>query len=397
MNNDASSKGMFDLPIQPKKSTAIEPEADMDLAIEHVKSSVGTLAATQNYPDRSSAGEKPQSSKSPVVENFLPSPNRLLALGSLGLVGALGVGAGASTLIPYRTTVNVQAMVEPVENVQSIQSGLGGVVDAIYVQEHDTIQPGQEIATFRNAALQAEVDQIKAKIAGTEEHITQIDSQLNALKKRRSAETNWLQQLTIEGVEDDKNSSQYNASKEWLLRHRNDLETQLRENRNELAKAEQQIDNLTIRAAHAGSIYQLGLNRPGQIVSANETIANVVPDGAALEIQALVPATQIDTVEIGAPTRMHLASCAFLSFGSLQGQVTSVEPVQTDAAITPNPSATRSEPAYLVTVETSSKNLQSGSRTCELLPGMEGELKIITQQEQLLTFILRRLRLKTSI
>ena len=395
MNNDASSQGMFDLPIQPKPSTAIEPAANMDLAIEHVKSSLGALAVTQDYSSRHLPGEKPQASKSPVVNNFLPSPNRLLALGSLGLVGALGVGAGASTLIPYRTTVDVQAVVEPVENVKSIQSGLGGVVDAIYVQEHDTIQPGQEIATFKNAALQAKIDQSKAKIASIEEQITQIDSQLKALEKRRSAETNWLQQLTVEGLEGRKDLSQYNASRKWLLEHRSDLETQLRENRNQLAKVQQQVDSLTIRAPYEGSIYELGLNRPGQTVSANETIAKVVPDGAALEIQALVPATQINSVEIGYPAQMNLASCAFLSFGSLQGQVSSVEPVQIDAGT--NPSAIRLDPSYLITVETNAKNLQSGSRTCELSPGMKGELEIITKQEQLLTFILRRLRLKTSI
>ena len=393
MNNDASSKGKFDLPVQP--STAIEPATNMDLAIEQVKSTLGTLAATPDYSPRQPPREKPQASKSSVVDNSLPSPNRLLALGGLGLVGALGIGAGASTLIPYRTTVDVQAVVEPVEDIQSIQSGLGGVVDAIYVQEHDTIQPGQEIATFKNAALQAKVDQIKAKIAGTAEHITQINSQLNALEKRRSAETNWLQQLTVEGLEGREELLQYSASRKWLLEHRSNLETQLRENRNQLAKVQQQVDSLTIRASYEGSIYELGLNRPGQTVRANETIAKVVPDGAPLEIQAWVPATQINTVEIGSPAQMNLASCRFLSFGSLQGQVSSIEPGQIETGT--NPSAIPLESSYLVTVETNAKNLQSGSRTCELSPGMQGELKIITKQEQLLTFILRRLRLKNRI
>ena len=111
--DDASSNSMFDLPLEAIKSAAIQPVSDVDFAIERTdrsvdvsdlalkrsESLVGTLAATQNYQSRqTSSSEEFQSLTPPVVTNFLPSPNRLLVFGSLGLVGALSLGAVASAI-----------------------------------------------------------------------------------------------------------------------------------------------------------------------------------------------------------------------------------------------------------------------------------------------------------
>ncbi len=396
-HDDASSNSMFDLPVQAKKSTAIDQVTDIELAIGQGTSSVSPLAATKDFQTRQASAETSQPLTSPVVDNFLPSPNRLLALGSLGLIGALGAGAIASTLVTHRTTINAQAVVQPVDNVQLIQSGLGGVIEAIYVQEHDILKPGQEIASFDNPSIQTKLAQIEAQIAETEEHIAQIDGQLKALEERRLAEISWLQQLTAEGLASSNNLSQFTSSRAWLLDRKNALKTRLKEQRNQLERTQQQVDGLIIRSPKEGSIYGLELDRLGQAVSANETIAKIVPSGVALEVKALIPETQIKNVEVGYPARINLSQCAVLSFGSLPGQVTSVEPVSPDIGVNLTQSATSPEKIYRVAVETNAKSLHSSSHTCELLPGMEGELTIITKQEKLLHFFLRKLRLKASI
>nr|MBX2864871.1 HlyD family efflux transporter periplasmic adaptor subunit [Leptolyngbyaceae cyanobacterium MAG.088] len=370
-HDDAFSNSVFDLPDQVTKSTAIEPVTDIDLAIEQAKSPTGSLAAIQDFQANQASVEQSQSLVTPVVDNFLPSPNRLLALSGLGLVGALGIGALASTFITYNTTVKAQAVVQPVGDIQPIESAAGGVVESIFVQEHDTLAPDQEIAEFKNVALQKEVEQIEAQIAGTEERITQVNGQLQALDQRRLAEASWLRQLTEAGLSSG-GGSQFTYSQNRLFQHRNELETRLGEERNQLAQVHQQIENLTVRAPKAGNIYDLQLRRLGQTVSANETIAKIVSDKTGLEIKALVPDNQIENIEIGHPTKMNLSECAFFRFGSLEGQVSSVEPVQPDLEINIGRLKTAPKNSHMVTIKTAEQDLQANSRTCELLPGMQG-------------------------
>lgn len=394
-HDDALSNSMFDLPDQVKKSTAIEQVADLDFAIEQATSSVGTLAATEDYQARQVSVEKAQSLATPVVDNFLPSPNRLLVLGSLGLVGALAVGAVASTLLTYRTTVKTQAVVQPVGEIQPVQSGEGGVVDTIFVQEYDTLESGQVIAAFKNSSLQEDFAQAEAQIAGTEERIGQVDGQLQALERRRLAESAWVQQLTVGGT--GNGLPQFEYSKRRLLEYRSDLEAQLSIKRSKLEKIQQQIDDLTIRASQAGNIYDLQLSRLGQTVSSNETIAKIVSNKANLEITALVPETQIENVEVGQPVRMNLSRCASFRMGTFRGNITSIEPLQPDVTADLAKSENIAQNSYRITAESSEQRLQSGSRTCELLPGMEGELTIIAKQEKLIDFFLRKLRFKTNV
>ncbi len=396
-HDDAFSNSMFDLPVKATKSTSIEPVTDIDLAIEQAKSPVGTLAATQDYQSRQVSVEKSQSLASSVVDNFLPSPNRFIMLGGLGLVAALGIGGVAANFMTYRTTVKAQAVVQPVGDVQVIQSGMGGVVETILVQEYDTLKPDQVIISFENSPLQNKLLQIEARIAGTEERIFQVDGQLKTLERRRLAESTWLQQLTTSGLGIGGGAAQFEYSKARLLEYRNDLATQLQGERDQLKQAQQQIDNLIIRSPAAGSIYDLQLDKLGQTVNANETIAKLVPDGVDLEIKALIPDTQIKNVEVGYPTQMKLSQCASFSFGALEGQVTSVEPLQPDADTDLVKSKDIPQNSYIVTINAPEKSLQSGSRICEVLPGMKGELKIMANQEKLMNFFLRKLRFKTNV
>ena len=392
-HDDALTDPMLDLPSQPAKLAAIESVTDIELALEEAKSPLGALAPTQTYSQPPSKQTLPAS---PVVDNFLPSPSRLLILGGLGLAGVLGVGAIASTFITHSTTVKVQALVEPAVESQPIQFAMGGVVETLSVQELEPVESGQEIASFRNPSLQSNFHQVERRIAGISEEISQTNGQLAALARRRSAESTWLQQLTTEGVDTQSNQTLFDNSRKQLLEHLSKLAAQLEKEQQQLNQVQQQIDSLTILAPKDGTIYNLQLSQLGQTVGPNETIAQIIPNEVELEIKALVPGTAIDNVEVGYPTRIRLSDCPAFRFGSLQGQVSSVEPVQPTSENNLGATNTPSEQLYSVTIDNNEQSLQSGSRTCELLPGMQGEVTIIAKQEKLFSFLLRKLRLNAN-
>lgn len=389
--NDTSSKSVFGLPSQTTKTAAVEPDTNTDITVTSSETQVVSLAATQDYQSRQTSLENSDLLPSPAVENCLPSPNHLLTFSSLALVGVLGAGAVASTILTHDTTVQSQAVIAPVGEGQLIQSATGGIVETISVQEYDSIEAGQVIASIENSASRVNVSQIKTQIVGTEEHIAQVNDQIRALEQRHLAETNLAKQLTAKGLKTA--TAQVESSKEILLNRRLSLNAQLSQERQQLENAQQQVDNLIVRSPIVGTVYELELDRLGQNVGANQTIAKVIPNGAALEVKAWVPDTYLENIEVGHPTRMALSDCAPLSFGHLEGQVQSIEPAQADPILLAREGLSEKN-AHVVTVETEEQFLQSALRTCQLLPGMQGELTIITKQEKLLNFFLRKLRLR---
>ncbi|MEM9976105.1 MAG: hypothetical protein AAF808_00595 [Cyanobacteria bacterium P01_D01_bin.2] len=394
---------MFDLPLEAIKSSAIQPVTDVDLVIQRTDRSVevgdlalrrsdpfvGTLAATQNYQSRQTApSEEFRSAATPVVNNFLPSPNRLLAFGGLGVVGALGLGAVASTLIPHTTTVNAQVTIEPAGEVQTIRTSTGGSIETIFFQNYETLESNQTIASLDGTPLLTEIANIQATINQTQEQIVQINSEIRALEQRRASQAK-SRRSPFSASE----IKLFEYSKGLLLDHQRGLNTQLEQQRAQLAKVELGIDKLTVRTPTAGTLYGLELNYSGQTVSSNEVIAKVLPDGMALEIKAVVPDSTIKHIEVGHYTHINLSNCG-PGYDPLEGQVASIQPV----AQTPSFSTTGDAIAqnnYVVTVETNSQD--AGSNTCKLLPGTKGDITIIARQEKLSDLFLRKLRVKTDV
>lgn len=422
-HDDAASNPMFDLPSGVKKSAAIEPARDMDLGIKRVgraadvsdlgikrvdqaadvsdlainysESSVGTLAATQDYQSRrDTSPDDYRSLASPVVNHFLPSPNRLLVFGSLGLVGALGLGAIASTLFTYSTTVGAQAMVEPIGEVQTVQASTSGTIETILVQNYEVLETNQAIASLDKTSLLTEISNLKATIAQTQEQIVQVSNELTALEQRRFPANSRQPAFGASSAKI------FNYSKGLLQDHRRALTTQLSRQREQLAEVEKGLDKLSVRTPTAGTLYELALNYPGQTVSANETVAKVIPEGMALEIKAVVPQDQIKHVEVGYSTRISLSTCGGFRGNTIEGEVIAIDPIgQTLSSSFIDTDAIAEKSGYMVTVEAKSADIQPGavgSSDCELQPGATGEVTIIARQEKLLDLLLRKLRLKIN-
>ncbi|MEL6332902.1 MAG: hypothetical protein AAFQ76_09965 [Cyanobacteria bacterium J06626_26] len=397
---------MFDLPLEAIKSAAIQPATDVDLVIQRADRSVevgdlalkrsdpfvGTLAATQNYQSRQTAtSEEFQSRTPPVVNNFLPSPNRLLVFGGLGVVGALGLGAVASTLIPHSTTVSAQVTIEPAGEVQTIQASTVGSIETIFVQNYETLESNQTIASLDSTSLLTEISNLQATIDQTEEQIVQINSEIRALDQRRASQAK-SRRSPFSASE----VKLFEYSKGLLLNHQRGLNTQLEQQRAQLAQVEQGIDKLTVRTPTAGTLYGLELNYSGQMVSPNEVIAKVLPDGMALEVKAVVPDSKIKHIEVGHSTHIELSNCG-PGYDLLEGQVASIQPIaQTPGFSKTGDAIAQTTPkSYVVTVEANPQD--AGANTCKLLPGTKGEITVIARQEKLSDLFLRKLRLKTNV
>ncbi|MBH8567177.1 HlyD family efflux transporter periplasmic adaptor subunit [Nostoc sp. CENA67] len=184
--------------------------------------------------------------------------------------------------------------------------------------------------------------------------------------------------------------------RETLLQQRLEFFKQLDSTRKELQQIENDLSKSVIRSPITGTLLQLKLRNPGQVVQPTEAIAQIAPFNAPMLIKTLVPAQDIDKVKAGQQVQMQVSACPYPDYGTLKGTVKTVAP---DALPMEKNNAIASVPlqAYEVTIEPQSTYVGRSDRQCDLKPGMEGRADIISHQETVLHFILRKARLITDI
>lgn len=185
-----------------------------------------------------------------------------------------------------------------------------------------------------------------------------------------------------------------NQELQGLMQRQVELQNQLSRDRKELQQTEAELQQTAIRASASGIIQELHLRNSGQVVSPGETIAQIAPSEAPLAIKALVSSVDISKVATGQKVQMRVSACPYPDFGTLPGTVTAISPdaiapeTQDKNAVTGN---------FQVTIAPKSMKLIAPGRECRISTGMEGRADIISREETVLAFILRKARLLTDL
>ncbi|WP_273248189.1 HlyD family efflux transporter periplasmic adaptor subunit, partial [Limnospira indica] len=169
----------------------------------------------------------------------------------------------------------------------------------------------------------------------------------------------------------------------------------------ELQQTETEVAAMAIRAPVSGIIQQLSLRNIEQVVNTGDVLAQIAPSDTPLEIRALVPAQEIGKVDIGQQVQMRVSACPYPDYGTLLGTVTTIppdasRPQQTNDNQGEKRNSKQETATYNVTIQPERLELTSRTQTCRIQSGMEGRADIITKEETVLTFILRKARLMTD-
>lgn len=127
----------------------------------------------------------------PVRSNqFLPPIHFLVRLGGLALVGTAGVAIALITVVPYNVVVRAPATVRPSGEIKVVQAKVEGIVNQIVVQENQGVKQGDAIAYLDNSLSQTQQRQLQGNIRQSQQQLTQITVQINALNREQTAESN---------------------------------------------------------------------------------------------------------------------------------------------------------------------------------------------------------------
>ncbi len=232
----------------------------------------------------------------------------------------------------------------------------------------------------KKAALQAataRIKRLKAALNPTDASINIASEQIAQEKARGN--------VTVAGLE---------QQREQLLQTRIEAQKQLQRTQKELQQISNELQGTQIRTPIDGTVLQLNLRNPGQVVQPGAAIAQIAPRNAPLIIKAKVSAQDINQVKTGQVVQMRVSACPYTDYGTLQGTVKTVSP---DAISGGEGEAAAGPTFYQVTVQPRTLYMGSQKRWCRLQFGMEGRADIVSRQETVLQFVLKKARLMSNL
>lgn len=199
------------------------------------------------------------------------------------------------------------------------------------------------------------------------------------------------------------NKTAFEKELQGIIKQQIELEKQLERDTGELKQVEIELNHTTITATADGIISQINLRNPGQTVRPGEEVLQIVPSDAKQIVKAVVASEDKSKLKIGQQVQMRVSACPYPDYGTLNGKVEAISP----DAMTPPTNSTNGSPLhpnttpkasvpgtfYQVTIEPESLVLGKGKNLCPIQLGMEGRVDIISLEETVLQFFLRKARL----
>ena len=261
----------------------------------------------------------------------------------------------------------------------------------------------EELLRFKTLAQTGVVSDLElrerdAKLSSAEAQLSRVEAALNPSEAEIEIATENIVQQRARGE----------ATRAMLLRERQQLLQRITENQTTFENYEEDfgqiasdISSAVIRAPVSGVIQELTLRNRGQVVQQGELVARIALANNALEVKAFVAIQDIGDVAIGQPVFMRVSACPYPDYGTLRATVTAISP----DAITSRYASRLVErgvrlgstTGYEVTARPETLILEDGGRSCAIQAGMEGRADIVSREETVLQFLLRKARLITDI
>jgi HlyD family secretion protein len=184
-----------------------------------------------------------------------------------------------------------------------------------------------------------------------------------------------------------------NKEQAALVQRQIEIQNQINRDRKELQQVETELAKTVIHSPSDGIVLELNLRNAGQSVTPKDAIAQIAPSDAPLIVKARVATQDRGKVEIDQKVKMRIAAYSYPDYGILEGKVKAIAP---DAITPQNSGAGAAATYYEVTIQPEKPYLKDNPQNA-IQSGMEVTADIISREETVLKFILRKARLLTDL
>ncbi|AKG24621.1 hemolysin D [Calothrix sp. 336/3] len=257
----------------------------------------------------------------------------------------------------------------------------GAIATREYDQKHMAWEQAKAAVTAESKNVEIARTKVKSATASTNP-----SQALVAIAQERITQESAKGKATIANLTKDKQA---------LVQRRSEVQNLLIQGENDLAQLDNQLKRNVIRATSNGIIQRLHLRNSGQVVRVSDTLAEIAPNNTPLVIKAMVPSNEIKNVAVGQKVQMRVSACPYTDYGTLNGVVTAISP----DAIVPNNNGsgnTNTNSYFETTIQPENIKFGRQKHQCQIQIGMEVKTDIISQEETVLRFVLRKARLLTD-
>jgi membrane fusion protein, adhesin transport system len=202
------------------------------------------------------------------------------------------------------------------------------------------------------ASITTELKVLDQKRASTDMSASQIETQIQSVKKDFRTE---------------------------VYQERAEVISQLGELKARLPNIQERVAKTDIRSPIDGVVNQVFFNTIGAVVSGGEILAEIVPTGGQLQVEAFIDPSDIATVEPGQSVKISLTAYEATKYGYIFGTLTKV------AADTIYREETRSN-AYAVMASLDTKILEDTGAEVLITPGMVAQIDIVRGDRSVLEY-----------
>ena len=164
-----------------------------------------------------------------------------------------------------------------------------------------------------------------------------------------------------------------------VFKERAEVISQIGELKARLPNVQERVAKTDIRSPIDGVINQVFFNTVGAVVSGGEVLAEIVPSGGELQVEAFIDPSDIATVEPGQSVRISLTAYEATKYGYILGTLTKV------AADTIYREETRSN-SYVVMASLDTELVEDNGKAVLVSPGMVAQVDIIRGDRSILEY-----------
>jgi multidrug efflux pump subunit AcrA (membrane-fusion protein) len=277
--------------------------------------------------------------------------------------------------------------------------GTAGAIATNQIEEAKLAVEQQAQAIAAQSATIFKQQQIVARsvqaVAAAQAKVQRTQVALNPL--RAESET-IVQKIASERANAQAAIARRQQEQQKLLIQRVEAAERIASTERDLAQIATELQPTPILAPISGTIQELNLRNNLQVVNPGDRIAKIIPTVTPLNIMATVASADIDNVKVGQTVQMRISACPYTDYGTIAGKVREVsadaKPIDKNAG---DRADKQSQPAvnsiYEATIVPDTLTLKQGGKTCQIRSGMDGRADIISKEETVLQFILRKARL----
>jgi len=388
-----------------KAQGAIRPAGELRIVQAQVEGPILSILVTQDQSvEEGSAIAYVDDSRLRTEQSKLQTASKNASLHVTQLQAQLNaldrqIGAEQDLLERRQSTAQAQLRLKEREREQLVATTAADVREA----KAKVDLAREELSRYTTLAEQGIVSDLElrerqAKLSSAEAQLTRVEAALNPSEAEIQIASENIVQQRARGE----------ATLAMLLREREQLLQRITENQASLENYEEDLKQIAsdisravIRAPVSGVIQEFTLRNKGQVVRKGELIARIALADNALEVKAFVAIQDIGDVAIGQSMFMRVSACPYPDYGTLQATVTAISPdaitSQDGSRLIERGSRLGSITGYEVTGRPDVLVLEDAGRSCKIQAGMEGRVDIVSKEETVLHFLLRKARLIADV